>query len=91
MTELKKYQFIYTILRHVSKSEMLRVIDVVIFENNEPCFIGYEMAQALGWKWDTKHRGIKVSGCGMDMGFHLVYSYAALVYKDGNYLKQRWL
>jgi len=32
-----------------------------------------------------------VTGCGMDMGFHLVNSLAYILFGDGYALDQRWL
>jgi hypothetical protein len=32
-----------------------------------------------------------VQGCGMDMGFHVVYSLSQTLFNDGYALKQRWL
>jgi len=57
---------------------------------SEPIFPEYKIAQLLGWSLDKNH-GIKVQGCGMDMGFHMVYTLASILYDDGNALKQRWL
>lgn len=55
-----------------------------------PVFPEYKIAKLLGWSLH-KDQGIRVSGCGMDMGFHLVYTLSSTLYGDGNALKQRWL
>lgn len=69
---------VYTILRHVSSSGMLRVIDVKalgMYEGKPHVYhIGYNVALALGYKWDDKREGLRVGGCGMDMGYHIVYN-----------------
>ena len=85
---------IYTVLRHVSRSGMSRTIDVYIIRDNEPRYLSYWAAHALGWTLNNGNKeGIKVGGCGMDMGFHLVssLSYALFGLKEENPLVQRWL
>ena len=63
-----------TILRHVSRSGMSRSIGLIVLdEEGDIADISYLAARALGDKMDNTGDGIKVSGCGMDMGFHLVY------------------
>lgn len=88
---LKPGQTVYTILRHVSKSGMSRNISVVIIENGEPREISYLVARALGDKMDASTGGIKVSGCGMDMGFHLVDNLRYTLFTGTDVLNQRWL
>jgi hypothetical protein len=95
---LKAGDTVYTILRHVSKSGMLRHISVFTFPGGEPMQWDYNVARALDWPL-AKGNGIKVDGAGMDMGFHLVYCLSATLFpgvnengKSGGYaLKQRWL
>lgn len=88
---------VYTILRHVSASGMSRDISLVIADGNDIADITYYAAQALGDKLnETKgHRTIKVNGCGMDMGFHLVYNLSSVLFagqeRAGYVLKQGWL
>ena len=80
------------ILRHVSVSGMSRVIDLIIISSTgEVSHIGYNAAEALGWGYDRKREGVRVAGCGMDMGFHLVYSLAYVLFNDGYALTSRWL
>lgn len=45
--------------------------------------IGYLAAQAMGDSWDRDRQGIKVGGCGMDMGFHVVYSLGSVLWPKG--------
>lgn len=93
---------VYCILRHVSKSGMSRVIDLIVFDKESGEFyrIGYNAALALGRGYDEKHEGVKVNGAGMDMGFHLVYTLGYKLFggteeyegKDAGYsLTHRWL
>ena len=88
---------VYTILRHVSSSGMSRDISLIYIKNGDPYFITYHAAHALG---DTlKERNgsdvIRVNGCGMDMGFHLVYSLSSVLFagqeRAGYLLQHRWL
>jgi hypothetical protein len=82
---------VYTVLRHVSSTGMNRVIGVVVLTDNEPRFYSYHAAKALGWTLDSRREGVKVGGCGMDMGFHLVYSLSRVLHGDGYALNHRWL
>lgn len=88
---------VYTILDRVSRSGMNRVIRVLIIqdgkEKNDPAIFhpNYSAARLLGYSQEKRGDGLKVSGCGMDMGFHVVYSIAQAVYGDGYALKHRWL
>lgn len=88
---------VYTILRHVSASGMMRVIDMVIFiydENRKTSFpyhIAYNAGVVMGESYDRNNRGLKISGCGMDMGFSAVYNLASVLFGDGYKLKQEWL
>jgi len=91
---------IYCVLRHVSASGMSRTIDFYVIKENNPIWLSGYMAAAMGWK-RAKDRGITISGCGMDMGFHAVYCLASALWpkgnpnrddKDGGYLlRSEWL
>jgi hypothetical protein len=80
---LKPGQEILCVLRSVSRSGMSRVIDLKVIEDGEMRGLGWTAARALGDKYDTKAEGIKVPGCGMDMGFHIVYSLSSVLWRDG--------
>lgn len=81
---------VYTILRSVSRSGMSRVISVVTVNGGDVRQFDYTLEQMLGYKM-APDTGVKVAGCGMDMGFHLVYTLSQALYGDGYALKQRWL
>jgi hypothetical protein len=70
-----------TILRHVAPSGMTRWISVVVNMHD----VTWAVARALGENYggDQRHEGIKVGGCGMDMGFSLIYNLSATLYPDG--------
>ena len=74
---------LYTQLKSVSRSGMSRVIQVLKMENNEPRYLGYNIALALDWRYDRNKEGLKVSGCGMDMGFHVVYTLGQALWPNG--------
>lgn len=92
----------YTDVTHVSRSGMTRYIEVYRIKNGTPLNVSHLVAEALDRGYDP-HRGVKVQGCGMDMGFELVYSMSRTVHAnsrsklrkdkhDAGYLiKQRWL
>ena len=93
---------VYTILRSVSSSGMTRHISLVVAGVNDEgkpdlYDITYLAAQALGDKLQERngHRTIKVNGCGMDMGFHLVYNLSSVLFhgqeRAGYKLSQRWM
>lgn len=95
---------VYTILRHVSQSGMLREISVVIpifesIENGEPAQVrqfvhpSYTIAALLGRKYTEKHghNAVVCHGCGMDMGFDLVYNLSSALYGDGYKIRQEWI
>lgn len=43
----------------------------------------YAAARAMGRKLDKKHGGIRINGCGMDMGFALVYDLGMTLWPNG--------
>lgn len=63
---------LYTILRHRSKSGMARVISVIVIRNGTPLDISHHVARVCGFGFDRDRFGVRVSGCGMDMGFHVL-------------------
>lgn len=70
-----------TILRHVTASGMGRSISVISPADCED--VTWLVSRATGDKLDHKRGGIKVGGCGMDMGFALVYNLSRALYPDG--------
>lgn len=91
---------VYCVLRNISKSGMSRTIDFYAIQSDAPIWLSGYMAAAMGWK-RAKDRGIVISGCGMDMGFHAVYCLASALWpkgnpnrddRDGGYLlKSQWM
>lgn len=75
------------VLRHVSRSGMSRDIDfyVVQVDDHGKPFMRYltgYIATALDYPM-AKSRGMKVGGCGMDMGFHVVYNVGRVLWPNG--------
>lgn len=62
---------VYAKLNHVSASGMSRSISLKINIEGELNDITFFAARVLGDKIDAKNGGIKITGCGMDMGFAL--------------------
>jgi len=95
---LKPGDKVYCILRHVSRSGMMRLISPVVFSKGDAFYKGGEaihldnpVAAVLGWPSKGTGEGIRVDGCGMDMGFHLVYSLSYALFNDGYALKNEWI
>lgn len=85
---LKPGQQVYCLLRDVSRSGMSRTISLYVIERGAKgkppglrC-IDSLAADCTGYRL-ADNRGIKVGGCGMDMGFQLVYSLGASVWPKG--------
>lgn len=75
---LKPGDTVHTILRHVSRSGMMRHISVLHGMQD----VTHLVALALDDK-RADNGGIKCTGCGMDMGFHLVYNLGATLWPNG--------
>lgn len=84
---LKPGTTVYTVLRHVSRSGMSRNIDVYVMEGNEPRRITWSVAKAADLTYDRKAEAIKIGGCGIDMGFHIVYNLSRSLYSNGTPFK----
>jgi len=87
---------IHTVLRHVSQSGMSRDISLLTTQDGTLRNITYLAAQAMGEKVKDRNGQwvIRVSGCGMDMGFHLVYNLSYNLYEGsdraGYVISQEW-
>ena len=75
-------------------------MSLYIVKDNRLVNITYYAAHALEWPLTDKNgsRVMRVSGCGMDMGFHAVYTLASVIFGstvpagDAGYsLKQEWI
>ena len=90
---MKPGDTVFTVLRHVSRSGMQREIGVVLVRPESHSHFPadstvtvrhpeYQIGKALGIRMG-KREGLIVGGCGMDMGFHLVYELSATLWPDG--------
>ncbi len=80
---LKPGDTVFTILRHVSSSGMSRSISCVI-PDAEQGF--HDITWLVGRALDYPRRddgGLKVTGCGMDMSWHLVYNLGWALWPKG--------
>lgn len=95
-TWIKPGDTVYTQLKHVSRSGMQRVIQVVKINcrpetdidgqaSTEPeiLYLGYNVAKAIGERYDREREGVKIGGCGMDMGFAVIYELSQALFADG--------
>jgi hypothetical protein len=91
---------VHTVTRHVSASGMTRDISLLYVKGGHIFNITYSAALALEWPLSEKsgNRAIRVSGTGMDMGFHTVYTLSRVLYGQditdgdaGYHLVQAWL
>jgi hypothetical protein len=85
---LKPGDTVYTICTHIASSGMMRVLDLVVpmvDENGKPWIrrISWLACKAARLSWSEKHEGIRMNGCGMDMGFHAVYCLGQALWPDG--------
>ena len=82
---LKRDERIYTVLRHRAASGMTRYIDLFyIADDKTPRRITWQAAKALGWTYDTQREALKVTGCGMDMGFYAVFALSSVLFRDAD-------
>lgn len=84
---------VYTILRHLSRSGMMRRISPVIIRDGKPIDLSWQIARLGLWPCKRPYLGLVVSGCGMDMGSHIVFELGKAIFPDtsGYALKQEWL
>lgn len=80
---LKPGDTVHTVLRDVSRSGMSRNIDCYVIADGEPRWISRYVADACGMTFNEKRECIRIGGCGMDMGFAIVYDLSHTLYPDG--------
>lgn len=86
----------YTILKSVSASGMSRDMKVITQYEGRVIDITWYVSHASSVGQLRERNGqrvVRVGGCGMDMGFHLVYSLSLALYglENGYKIKQEWL
>ena len=75
---IKPGDTVKTILRHVSRSGMTRAISPVVDGED----ISWLVARTGSYRFNQKHGGLTVGGCGMDMGFALIYELSYTLYHE---------
>lgn len=80
---IKRGTIIYTNMLHVSRSGMMRTIDLIVIRKNKPLHVGWAAARILDHPFDRDRGGIKIGGAGMDMGFALVYELGRRLFPRG--------
>lgn len=89
--ELRFVNRIHVINRYTSQNGMNRVISCHVLKDGELYNVSWRVAKALGWNYSDRYQGVKVGGCGMDMGFHLVYQLSHELFGDGYKLSRVWV
>lgn len=85
---LKPGSTVHTILRHRARSGMFRVISLFITDTDYKgktyirCIDG-DVCTILDRTYNRTHDGIPTGGCGMDMGYHLVYTLSRYLFPEG--------
>lgn len=87
---------IYTILRHVGRSRMVRDISPIVLSPRvirpgqdlaahpiNPIDLTHIVARALDRSVAYQNHGVRCHGAGMDMGFELVYSLSCALWPNG--------
>jgi hypothetical protein len=82
LERVKPAQKVYCNLLSVSASGMQRRIELFIVEKGEICNITFSASIVTNRKFSDKG-GIICKGCGMDMGFDLVYSLGSALWPTG--------
>jgi hypothetical protein len=88
---------LYTNLKHVSSSGMSRDMKVLTVSDGQIIDVTYYVGKLdIGTlKERNGQRVIRVGGCGMDMGFHVVYTVSAVLYgyeERGAYtIRHEWI
>jgi hypothetical protein len=87
---------VYTVLRHISSSGLSKDISLKTVQDGEIIDITYYVAKAIGdtLKERNGQRAIRVTGGGMDLGYHLVHSLSMSLYfgqdRAGYVLSHDW-
>jgi hypothetical protein len=75
---------IYTVLRSVSSSGMSRTLSLKVAKDGKILDLTYYASILLEWPLVEVNgsRALRVGGCGMDMGFHTVYSLSRVLFRE---------
>lgn len=90
---IKPGDTVRTVLTYRSSSGMSRRIKVLVYSRDNLYKVNDGenirdisglIADALGYRWHDEG-SVVVGGCGMDMGFHVVYSLSSVLFRDNFY------
>ena len=91
----KKDSTAFCSIKKVSSSGMFRHIQILATKKNRIYNLSYSVAKLCGFSWKENTCSVGVSGCGMDMGFHVVSTLSYYLYKDkprGEYfINHQWV
>jgi hypothetical protein len=75
---------VYTVLRSVSSSGMSRTLSLKVAKDGKILDLTYYAGIVLDWPIVEVNgsRALRVGGCGMDMGFHTVYSLSRVLFRE---------
>jgi len=75
---------IYTVLRSVSSSGISRTISLKVAKDGKILDLTYYASILLDWPLVEVNgsRAVRVGGCGMDMGFHTVYTLSRVLFRE---------
>ena len=75
---------VYTVLRSVSSSGMSRTISLKVAKEGKILDLTYYASIVLDWPLVEVNgsRALRVGGCGMDMGFHTVYTLSRVLFRE---------
>ena len=74
---------------------MYRHIQILATKKSRLYNLSYDVAELCGFSWKEKTNSVGVSGCGMDMGFHVVSTMSYYLYPNKErgeyYVNSRWI
>jgi hypothetical protein len=81
---LKEGDTVYTVLRSVSSSGMSRTLSLKVAKDGKILDLTYYASILLDWPLVEVNgsRALRVGGCGMDMGFHTVYTLSRVLFRE---------
>ena len=83
---IKEGDTVYTSLQSVSSTGMSRRLNVYIAKDNRIINITWHVANVLEYRYNEQKESLVIGGCGMDMGYHLVYSLSGVLGTRKSYM-----
>jgi hypothetical protein len=80
---VKPNDTIYCFNRHTSQSGMMRRISFYVVKKNKLISLDWYIARITSYSHDRNRGGLIVNGCGMDMGFSVVYELGSTLWPKG--------